>query len=307
MPLMGAAYSPWQFWDGRKDSLWSQATGPLENPLEHGGDRALYAQLVARHYRAEYEAIFGPLPDLTGVPERAGPVRDAQARAAWDSLPEEKRVEISRVFANIGKSIEAYERKLLPGPARFDRYAQALLEGRAGEAAQILSADERAGLRLFIGEAQCTRCHNGPLFTNNAFHNTGVPAVEGLVEDRGRAQGVKDLLADEFNCLGPFSDAQPEQCGELRFLLAEGDELLRQYKPPSLRGVAARAPYMHAGQFATLEDVLRHYNRAPLALKGHSELERLHLRPSELDQIIAFLKTLDSPIAADPRWLQLPE
>jgi cytochrome c peroxidase len=62
MPLAGMAYSPWLFWDGRKDSLWAQALGPLENPVEHGGTRAQYAHLIAAHYRAEYEALFGPCP-----------------------------------------------------------------------------------------------------------------------------------------------------------------------------------------------------------------------------------------------------
>src|SRR5690606_15553813 len=35
MPIAGTAYSPWMFWDGRKDSQWSQALGPLESPVEH--------------------------------------------------------------------------------------------------------------------------------------------------------------------------------------------------------------------------------------------------------------------------------
>src|SRR5689334_18923530 len=51
MPIAGMAYSPFLFWDGRKDSLWSQALGPLESPVEHGGDRMQYAQVIARHYR----------------------------------------------------------------------------------------------------------------------------------------------------------------------------------------------------------------------------------------------------------------
>ena len=64
MPIAGTAYSPWQFWDGRSDSQWSQALGPLESAVEHGGNRTQYAHLAAEHYRGEYEAIFGKLPDL---------------------------------------------------------------------------------------------------------------------------------------------------------------------------------------------------------------------------------------------------
>src|SRR5215208_26434 len=62
MPVAGTAYGAWQFWDGRADSQWGQALGPLESAVEHGGDRTQYAQLVAAEYRREYEAVFGPLP-----------------------------------------------------------------------------------------------------------------------------------------------------------------------------------------------------------------------------------------------------
>jgi cytochrome c peroxidase len=89
-------------------------------------------------------------------------------------------------------------------------------------------------------------------------------------------------------------------------MIAEGDELVRQFKPPSLRSVAARGPYMHAGQFATLEDVLAHYNRAPQSPAGHSEIQPLDLTQEEVDQIIAFLGTLDGPVNAAPEWLNAP-
>ena len=104
-----------------------------------------------------------------------------------------------------------------------------------------------------------------------------------------------------------YSDAGPEDCAELRFMVAEGDKLERQFKPPSLRNVFGRGPFMHAGQFATLEEVLNHYNTAPRAPAGHGELEPLNLTDEQIAQIIAFLKTLDSPINADPQWLTNPE
>jgi len=184
---------------------------------------------------------------------------------------------------------------------------EALLNSDRRSAAALLSADEIAGLRLFIGAARCIDCHNGPLFTNNDFHNTGVPADPNLPEDTGRALGALQVLADEFNCLSPYSDAEPWQCAELNFLAAEGETLMRQFKPPSLRNVAERAPFMHAGQFETLEQVLRHYNTAPRAPAGHSELEPLGLNETQIAQIIAFLRTLDSPVDADARWLSAPQ
>lgn len=63
---------------------------------------------------------------------------------------------------------------------------------------------------------------------------------------------------------------------------------------------------MHAGQFATLEEVLHHYNTAPLAPAGHSELEPLNLTEKQIAQIIAFLKTLDGPIDAELTRLSPP-
>ena len=51
---------------------------------------------------------------------------------------------------------------------------------------------------------------------------------------------------------------------------------------------------MHAGQLATLGDVLRHYNRAPRAAVGRSELRPLHFTDAELRALAAFLSTLES-------------
>ncbi|HEX6159230.1 MAG TPA: cytochrome c peroxidase, partial [Thermoanaerobaculia bacterium] len=293
MPIAGMAYAPFLFWDGRKDSLWAQALGPLESPVEHGGSRAQYAHVVAKHYRAEYEQLFGPMPDLSAVPMHAGPVPDPVAAKNWNALPEEQRLAVTSVYVNIGKSIAAYERKVQYGPSRFDHYVDALMtNGRAPR--NILTADETAGLKLFLGKANCVQCHNGPLFTNNEFHNTGV-AIGPDAADRGRMAGARGVLADEFNCRSRWSDAKPEQCAELDFLVADAPELERAFKVPSLRNVANRPPYMHAGQLATLEEVVAHYNQAPVAPSGHSELQPLNLNATEVRQLVAFLRALSGP------------
>ena len=116
----------------------------------------------------------------------------------------------------------------------------------------------------------------------------------------------KNQHADEFNCLSTYSDAAPEDCGELRFAKADDHALERQYKPPSLRDVAERAPSMHAGQFATLREVLHHYNRAPAAPAGHSELKPLNLSEQELGQLEAFLRSLSGPLNTPPELLAPP-
>lgn len=294
MPLAGAARSPFLFWDGRKDSLWAQALGPLESAVEHGGDRTGYAQLVAEAYRPDYEAVFGSLPDLGGLPAHAGPVADPGAAASWDAMTAVDRRSVSEVFANLGKAIAAFERTIAPVPTRFDAW----VASDAFPAPGLLDEEEVAGLRLFIGKAECTNCHNGPLLTDNHFHNTGVPAAPGLPEDLGRAAGARLVQEDPFNCLGAFSDATPGDCSELRFLAPAGPEMLRAFKPPSLRGVASRPPYMHAGQLATLEDVIAHYAAAPAAPAGHSELRPIDLDQKERAQILAFLRTLE-PFSPD--------
>ena len=307
MPIAGTAHSPWLFWDGRADSQWAQALGPLESAVEHGGSRTQYAHIVRERYRAEYEGVFGALPELAGLPRHAGPVSDTTWRAAWHRIPAPRRDEISRVYANIGKAIAAYERRIEPGVSRVDRYVDAEVSGDRHAPESSLTSDEEAGLRLFVGRAGCVTCHNGPLFTDDHFHNTGVPLPSvTLPPDSGRTVGARQVVAGEFNCTSPFSDATPADCEELRFAVTDGPELVRAYKTPSLRNVAGRAPYMHAGQFASLQEVVAHYAAAPSAPFGRSELQPVHLSPNEQRQLIAFLRALTAPLAAPEDYLDAP-
>ncbi|MYB89851.1 MAG: cytochrome-c peroxidase [Proteobacteria bacterium] len=310
MSIVGAAYSPWMFWDGRKDSLWSQALSPLENPVEHGSSRMQLAHLVAqdKHYRARYEKLFGPMDDFSDAsrfPAAAGPVDDKNLHERWQSMAPEDQEAVTRVFVNIGKAIAAYERLLVPEAARFDHYVEALVAGNR-EPPEILSKDERAGLRLFVGKAQCINCHNGPLLTNHEFHNTAVLSSPDSLPSKGRINAVQDVLEDPFNCRGDFSDINPRECTELRFIRT-GDNLVGAHKTPSLRNTAKTAPYMHAGQLATLEEVIDHYDRAPAAMVGHNEAKVLSLRRREAKQLEAFLHTLTGPVAADSKWLKAPD
>jgi cytochrome c peroxidase len=310
MTIVGTAYSPWQFWDGRADSQWAQALGPLENPVEHAGTRNQYAHLIDQYYRAEYESIFGPLPDLSDLarfPASAGPVENPEARAAWETMNAADRDAVNRIYANIGKSIAAYERLIMPGPSRFDAYVEAVLEGDLDAMAEVLNPDEVAGLRLFINEANCIQCHNGPLFTNNDFHNTGVPPRQGTAADPGRQVAVHQVLEDEFNCLGPYSDAEPGDCAELQFLVVSGDELAGAFKPPTLRNVAETAPYMHAGQYSDLFMVVRHYRHPPTAAVGQTELDPLPFMRTGMMQLEAFLHSLSGPLNTPQALLAPPD
>lgn len=292
MPLAGVARSPFMFWDGRRDSLWAQALTPMEDAREHGGDRAAYAHFIARSFGPRYERIFGPLPDLSGVPAHASPLGGETQKTAWATMTDRQRDDVNRVFSNIGKAIAAFERTIVHEPTRFDRFADAVAAGVRPEGDAALTDQEIYGLRLFIGRANCVTCHNGPRFTDDHFHNTGVPAALGVPDDEGRAKGAAQALADPFNCLGDYSDAAPEACGELRFMVKDGPELLRAFKTPSLRGAATRPPYMHSGQVPTLEAVVDHYATAPKSPAGHSEIEPLRLSEKERTALIAFLGTL---------------
>ena len=310
--IVGTAYSTWFYWDGRKDSQWSQALSPLEDPAEHGSNRMELVRLVANDsvYRGHYERLFGPLPELSDpqrFPLSAAPDIDPALGDAWQSMTDADRDTVNRVFANLGKALAAYERLLLHGPAPFDAYADAVVAGDPAVQDSLLSNDEAHGLRLFIGKARCTECHNGPLFTNGEFHNTGVFASPGELPDRGRSDGLRDVLNDTFNCLGKYSDDPAPYCGELQFART-GIELIGAVKTPSLRNLQNTAPFMHRGQIATLAEVLQQYNDAPLAMIGHNEAEfPLGLNRRELKQLEEFLLTLAAPVAASAEWLAAPQ
>jgi cytochrome c peroxidase len=195
----------------------------------------------------------------------------------------------------MGKALAAYEKTLHFAPSRLDRYIEGLLT-EDKEALTALTPGEKQGLRIFIGEADCVSCHNGPLLTDQSFHNTGVPPREPGRPDHGRAAAVAVVENDEFNCLGPFSDAKPQACDELRFMITDDPALEGAFKTPTLRNVSLRPPYMHAGQIATLDEVVRHYMKAPRAAVGHNERKPMRLSEGEARALVDFLGTLSGPI-----------
>jgi cytochrome c peroxidase len=238
-------------------------------------------------YRDAYRDIFGAAPEPST--ERASPYGDASARAAWSRMDETERQAINRAFANVGKAFEAYVRVLVPGKSRFDRYV---------DGSEQLTADEIAGLRLFIdGEkTRCLRCHNGPLLTNENFHDVATTRL-GPIPDLGRFLGIQSLLLDDFNCQGRYSDAPRGGCTELEFLRTrELGETAGQFKTPTLRDVARTAPYFHDGSVPTLAAVMEHYRRPPP--DSGSELLPLNLTDQEAAQLVAFLGTLSGGVAA---------
>lgn len=253
---MGLANLLWEdklTWDGAASTLETQARIPLESPLEM---KQLLSAGVAR---------------LQGLPKYEALFRNAFGNK---SITEE----------NTLKALAQFQRTLIAGNSRFDRY-------RRGQAQ--LNSDEQEGLRLFITHpdpnrrlrgGNCSDCHAGDLQTDREFRNNGLDLT---FTDRG---------------LGAIT-GRPTDNGKFRV--------------PSLRNIALTAPYMHDGRFATLEQVLDHYstglvrnspNVDPLLLNATNDEfgtpgAPLGLTATEKRQIIAFLRTLtDSTFVRDPRF-----
>ena len=256
--LFGAAHSRWPFWDGRADSLWAQALGPLENPDEMGSSRLFVAHRIAAAHAAPYEAVFGPLPALA----EGGrfPAAGRPGEPAYDALSELDRAAIDEVFANVGKAIAAFERTLRPPETAFDRYLAGDLEA--------LTATERDGLSHFVENA-CVQCHFGPTLGNDAFFSIAMPGRRPPPdEDQGRIAALSSLRSSRFRRTGPFSD-DPTASDPLAGRDTLPPSTLGAFRTPPLRALAASAPYGHAGTFGTLREVVVHY--ATIRVTGTSD------------------------------------
>lgn len=292
--IPGSQYGPWLYWDGRADSLWSQAAGPLEHPHEMASSRVYVVKHIQRQHADAYRTVFGDLPDFSDparFPDLARPsTDDTGANAAWEGMSEADRRQVTRVFTHGLKAIAAYERLLVPTEAPFDRYVDAVLAGDPGGSGALTDAQVR-GLTLFVREGNCVACHSGPMLTDRAFHNLGLPLVGKY--DAGRTVGAAQVLGSEFSCRSGWSDAT--DCPELDYLDPEFPDFQQAFKTPTLRNVANTAPYMHHGQLADLSEVLTFYSELPGdPAANHRELtlEPLDLTEAQKADLIAFLLAL---------------
>ena len=290
--LLGVAKQHWFFWDGRKDSLWSQALAPWENPLEHGFTRTEAVKLLLSdaQYASQYQTVFkSALP--SELPQRltqaATPLGDLAQLQAWKQLPDTARQQVDQVYANMGKALAAYMATLQTPPSRFEHYLQQLNQTETH--VSTLNTQELAGARLFVGKAQCILCHSGAQLSNLGFQNIGSGVIG---KDSGRAAVLDELRVDRFNCLGGFSDAKAEQCAELNYMTRDRHSVLGAFKVPSLRNVAHTAPYFHDGRFASLEKVLAYYVSVSHDATLEKDLPPINLSADEQRQLVAFLNTL---------------
>ncbi|MGL6261554.1 cytochrome-c peroxidase [Vibrio sp. WXL210] len=296
--VVGAVTSPWQLWDGKADSLWSQALVPFEDPAEHGLSRFEVVELVLQHFLTEFTLAFGEVEEINQFSQirqehKSQPLGEGSLQQ-WHSLLPSERNTVNRLFAKVGKAIAAYEAQLLPGEARLDGYISAIEQQDFALADDWLTPSEEAGLRIFISEkGQCIRCHNGPMLSNGDFTVTASP--ESL-HDQGRIKVVSSITDAEFGCLSEYSDSQDQECDEVRYLKTEGPELRHAFKVPSLRNITLTAPYMHQGSLSDLHAVVDYYNRAPRNGLTHTELEPLYLLPYQRQQLVDFLSALEGGI-----------
>jgi len=220
--LLNRAFGASFLWDGRAPTLEQQALLPIENPLEM--NLPLEEALARLDGDPEYRRAF---------------------EATLGGAPDEAR---------LGRALAAYVRRLVTGDSPIDRF-------RAGDFAALSDA-ERAGLWFYESRGGCWRCHSGPNFTDEEFHNTGVGAGTAA-PDPGRG-AITAEAADHG-----------------------------RFKTPTLRGVAHTAPYMHDGSLATLEEVVEFYRQGGHANDNLDPLVRaIDMSAEDAANLVAFLKAL---------------
>ena len=272
-------FAHWFGWDGAADSLWRQSIKPILNPVELAADTDHVAALLRadQALARRYANAFGTTPG------------DARADEA--------------MLVNTGKAIAAYLETLVSSRSAFDEFRDALVRDDRAAAARYPLAAQR-GLKIFVGNGNCSFCHFGPAFTNGEFADVGISyfVAKGRV-DSGRHGGIKELRVDRFNLLGPYSDDPTGAAASKTRHVASQHRNFGEFKVPGLRNVALTAPYMHNGGLATLRDVVLHYsdlNEERLHADGERILRPLKLSPREVDDLVAFLESLTgaAPAAA---------
>ena len=261
--LLNVAYVRELFHDGRSGSLEHQAWEPLLNAIEMGNPATLDVLKKIRampDYAGRFEAAFGG----AGANERT-----------------------------IGAALAAYQRTLVAGDSRFDRW-------RYGGDKTALSASEQAGFAVFAGKGRCIACHSvgekDALFSDARFHNTGIgfgrgkgasdPAHRYLVQ---LAPGVVTALGEAE--LASVSEPVQGDTGRQEVTKKLADKWA--YRTPTLRNVAITGPYMHDGSLATLEAVIDYYQHGGIDNPGKNPLvQPLQLSADDKRNLAAFLRSL---------------
>ena len=273
MGLLNVGQQRWFGWDGGTDSLWAASLRPLLSKVEMNQT----VENIANYVRGN--------SSYRNVLERTL----AGERESIDEQNDEALV------VKVAKLIATYSRTLRSGETLFDRFRQALLEGRKiGEDKYPMSA--RRGLKLFVGTANCYVCHFGPNFSNSEFHDTGRPFFTGLGQvDPGRYMGIKRLRTDRYNLMGEFNGTNNDKEIRKTRTVRLSQVNWGQWRTPGLRNLTLTGPYMHDGSLVTLREVVDAYadiDLDRLHTEGESILQPLDLDNTQREDLVSFLKTL---------------
>ncbi len=183
---------------GERFSLESGVGAPVESTEEMGSIRLHVIKTVMRHYGRD-------LRELTEVPEGWDALWPRLSDSGkpgdpgYDDLLPREKVAVNRVFSSILKIIAAYEMKIVSGK----RSVRPLCGGRPHRAFRVSA---QRGFQLFLSKG-CEICHNTPLFSDDEFHNVGVPS--GLFNDKGRYESLAKLKKAAFRGIGKYADGLP--------------------------------------------------------------------------------------------------
>ena len=298
--LWGINGQRWFNWDGSCDSLWCQATGPIEKPGEMGVSRIELVHILSQEtdLKETYESIFGALPNAEDWPLFGMPsAENSEEYENWDLLSQSDQKASTEVLVNTAKSIAAFQHSIHPPQTHLDDFVRALSIDEE-EALLLLTPQQEKGLRLFIGEGQCHLCHSGPYLSDGQFHNIGL-SLSNSDEDLGRYTGLETLLEHPFRQAGIWSDDPQGQAAQQLERLTQSSENIRRFKTPSLRQALYTAPYMHTGELETLYDVVEHYTKIDLNQEeGHAEefLQPLDWSKSDIEAVVEFVQMASNNI-----------
>lgn len=212
------------------------------------------------------------LKEGDGFPER---LQSADARyAGWFRAAFPGEAEPATV-KNVARAVACFERTIIGGGSRWDRYHYARDDGAISEAAK------RGEVLFFSRPLSCFRCHGGFGFGGGAeYHNTGL-----------------------YNVAGRYSYPEPN-LGIFEFTRDPAD--VGKFKAPTLRNVAVTGPYMHDGSVATLEEAIDHYAAGGRG-RGNPNKDPLvggfRITAEERADLVEFLKSLtDETVLRDARF-----
>ncbi|MDH3973713.1 MAG: cytochrome-c peroxidase [Deltaproteobacteria bacterium] len=189
-------------------------------------------------------------------------------------------------------AIAAFERGALSQVGKWESPLDKYLKGKKS----ALSKKAVKGMKLFEGKANCIECHNGPMLTDEKFYNIGVPRPE-----EWETIGLNQItFRFELYAKGVYEDKYRNYKDDLGlYFQTKQKKDLGKFRTAPLRYLKYTAPYMHAGQFFTLEEVIDFYNDGggenDFTKKYGTKtkiLKPLGLTDGEKEALVAFLEEI---------------